>query len=109
MALSTLRQPAVALKLAIAFTVFGVLLLAPIYLDAQWAPAQSPTAPWYVALVREPFFWPLFGAAWLLAVAFWGVTFAGRRKAKHTSQTHSASPVPAASPSQDNRPQPFAA
>ncbi len=88
-----LRQPRVARRLALAFTILAVLLIAPLYLMAQWAPAQSPTAPWYVALVREPFFarimlfgegpafWPLFVGAWGLALGFWGVTISARRTA----------------------------
>ncbi len=96
-----LRQPRIALRLAIAFTIIGLFLIAPLYLGAQWSAAQSPTAPWYVALVREPFFarimlfgegpafWPLFVGAWGLALAFWGVTIRARRHSP-LRETHAA-------------------
>ena len=101
-ALQTLRQPRTAIRLAIAFTIAGLLLIGPLYLGAQWSAAQSPTAPWYVALVREPFFakimlfgegpafWPLFVGAWGLALVFWGVTISGRRKARVSSPAANA-------------------
>jgi hypothetical protein len=90
--LTYVRQPRNALRLALAFTFVGILLIAPLYLVAQWGPAQSPTAPWYVSLVREPFFarimlfgegpafWPLFVAVWALALASWGIVIAARRR-----------------------------
>ncbi len=98
-----LRQRRLAVRLAITFTVLGVFLIAPIYLGAQWGPAQSPTAPWWVALVREPFFakimlfgegpafWPLFAASWALALTFWGLAISAWRKPTDADVVRSAS------------------
>lgn len=98
-----LREPQNSLRIAAIFTVLAVLLIAPIYLGAQWGPAQSPTAPWWVALVREPFFarimlfgegpafWPLFVTSWAIALGFWGLTISARRKRIETRVVPSAS------------------
>ena len=106
---SWLRQPRISTRVAVAFTVLAVLLIAPIYLGAQWGPAQSPTAPWWVAIVREPFFarimlfgegpafWPLFVTSWAIALAFWAQTIFMRRK------TPDARVIPPASNSNESQ------
>jgi hypothetical protein len=77
------RRPGVLPRLAISVTLVAILSLAPIYLQHQWPAAQVAIAPWYVALVREPFFagimmftyWPGYlpylYAVWTVAVASW--------------------------------------
>ncbi len=50
------RRPYAPLGTALAATIVALLFLSPIYLEHQWAAAQVATAPWYVALVRIPFF-----------------------------------------------------
>ncbi len=85
-------RPGIPVRVAIAVTILAVLFLAPIYLQHQWAAAQVAVAPWYVAMVRVPFFagimmftyypgyWVLLYATAALAVALWAYAVWHHRK-----------------------------
>jgi hypothetical protein len=73
------RQPGRVFRAAILTLIVAVLFLVPIYLQNQWAPAQVATAPWWVALVRIPFFagimmFTYYPTYWILLYALWILT-----------------------------------
>jgi hypothetical protein len=70
------RRPNALLRAALVSIVLAVLFLAPIYLQHQWPAAQVATAPWWIALVRMPFFagimmFTYYPAYWVLLYALW--------------------------------------
>ena len=87
------RRPGNLFRLAIGLTLVAIASLAPMYLQSLWPAAQVPTAPWHVALVREPFFaWimmftyapgymPWLYAIWTMAIASWAYLILARRRA----------------------------
>ena len=95
------RRPGNLFRLAIGLTLVAIASLAPMYLQSLWSAAQVPTAPWYVALVREPFFaWimmftyapgymPWVYAIWTFAVASWVYLLLARRRARSDSSVPS--------------------
>ncbi len=92
------RRPGVPVRLAIALTLVAIFSMAPLYLDSLWPAAQQATAPWHVALVREPFFasimmfiyapayMPWLYAIWTAAIASWAYLIIGwRRRMRDTA------------------------